>query len=312
MPFTGSRSYAALGFGFFGSGRGFWSPELNVAREFLFYYLTTPAGFWIAASLSIFALCVASIIMIKADAPSGNDRETLIVVTACHLFFIAALFAWPGSWAYYSYLLVLGVGIGVTLFRSSGFKQPWPKEAFETPDLMDAAKATNNRGKQALNPGAFRFFPSFRICRLRWVCAFLILLAFTGHWRKYREVAGDWRYSTRSAETAMLWADDNQRSEWARVVEMADRKRLLFLHNGCASQIFPAVQSPPSWFFSPGIQTPVEIAAIRRQIEAADVVVSFNHAAILDPWTWREFADQRAKFTVFWRGVFLTIHERIH
>jgi hypothetical protein len=109
----------------------------------------------------------------------------------------------------------------------------------------------------------------------------------------------------------MLWADENQRAEWSRVVEMAQRKRLLFLHNGGASQLFPEVQSPPSWFFSPGIQTPVEIAAIRRQIETADVVVTFNHAAILDPWTWEEFADLRAQFGVRWRGVYLTIHERL-
>jgi hypothetical protein len=133
----------------------------------------------------------------------------------------------------------------------------------------------------------------------------------TGHEQRYRGVAGDWRHSTRAAETAMLWADENQRAEWSRVMEMARRKRLLFLHNGCASQLFPEAQSPPSWFFSPGIQTPVEIASIRRQIETADVVVTFNHAAILDPWTWEEFADLRAQFAVTWRGVYLTIHERL-
>jgi hypothetical protein len=266
MPFTASKSYTALGFGFFGSGRRFWWPELNGAGDFLWYYLTTPAGFWVAASLSLCALCAATIIGNKAEGAKANDREILIAVTALHLFFIIAVFAWPGSWAYYSYLLVLGVGIGISLFQSS------------------------------VN---------------LWMCALLMLLALTGHEQRYRGVAGDWRHSTRAAETAMLWADENQRAEWSRVMEMARRKRLLFLHNGCASQLFPEAQSPPSWFFSPGIQTPVEIASIRRQIETADVVVTFNHAAILDPWTWEEFADLRAQFAVTWRGVYLTIHERL-
>ncbi|HKQ80542.1 MAG TPA: hypothetical protein VJ810_43010 [Blastocatellia bacterium] len=268
MPLTASRSYAALGFGFFGNGRKFWWPELNGAGDFIRYYLTTPAGFWVAASLSLCALCAAAIIGFKAEGAKANDRETLIAVTACHLFFIVALFAWPGSWAYYSYLLVLGVGAGISLFRSGV------------------------------------------TLRFHWACAMLILLALTGHEQRYRWVSGDWRHSERAAETAMLWADEKQRAEWARALEMARRKRLLFLHNGCAGQLFPLVQSPPSWFFSPGIQTPNEIAAIRRQIETSDVVVSFNHAAILDPWTWEEFADLRAQFTATWRGVYFTIHER--
>jgi hypothetical protein len=140
--------------------------------------------------------------------------------------------------------------------------------------------------------------------------ALLTLLALTGHQQRYRAVSGDWRYSARAPEAAMLWADDNQRAEWTRVLRMSERKRLLFLHNGCANLLFPTVQSPPSWFFSPGIQTPIEIAAIRRQIESADVVVSFNHAAILDPWSWEEFADQRGRFATTWRGVYITIHER--
>ncbi len=272
LPLTGSKSYAALGFGFFSGGKSFWRPESKGAGDLLWYYLTTPAGFWIAASLLLIALCAMTIagrIISLApksgenmDGSEANDRETLIAMTVLHLFFIVALFAWPGSWTYYSYLLVLGVGIGMAMFR------------------------------------------------FNWMWAALMLLALTGHEQRYRGAAGDWRFSARTAETAMLWAYEDQRAEWTRVMEMAQRKRLLFFHNGCAGLLFPAAQSPPNWFFSPGIQTPIEIAAIRRQIETVDVVVSFNHAPILDPWTWEEFADQRSQFAPTWRGVHLTIHER--
>jgi len=314
LPFTASRSYAALGFGFFGSGRSFWRPELNGAGDFIRYYLTTPAGFWIAASLSLCALCAATVGGFKADGAKANDRETLIAVTACHLFFIVALFAWPGSWAYYSYLLVLGVGTGTSLFRSGApLSERRNEESLGNAGNAGNAEHAEKRNDPTIIFRVFRYFRVFRVSRVSrfdWICALLMLLALTGHEQRYRGVAGDWRHSARAAETAMLWADENQRSEWARVVETAQRQRLLFLHNGCAGQLFPAVQSPPSWFFSPGIQTPVEIAAIRSQIETADVVVSFNHAAILDPWTWEEFADLRAQFAATWRGVYLTIHER--
>jgi hypothetical protein len=36
----------------------------------------------------------------------------------CHLFFLAIFFGWPGSWTYYSSLLVLGVGFGLTVYRA--------------------------------------------------------------------------------------------------------------------------------------------------------------------------------------------------
>jgi len=293
LPFTAKKSYAALGFGFFGSGRGFWAPELNGVGDYLRYYITTPAGFWIVASLSLFAFCAAAIIRFKSEGAKAN--ETLIALTVLHIFFIVALFAWPGSWAYYSYLLVLGVGIGLEQWREKAMK--------------NAGKAKHPENVIPL----FRVFPYFRVFSVfgsRWMWALLTLLALTGHQQRYRAVSGDWRYSARAPEAAMLWADDNQRAEWTRVLRMAERKRLLFLHNGCANLLFPTVQSPPSWFFSPGIQTPIEIAAIRRQIESADVVVSFNHAAILDPWSWEEFADQRGRFATIWRGVYITIHER--
>jgi hypothetical protein len=308
MPFTGSRSYAALGFGFFGNGRRFWWPEMNGAGDFILYYLTTPAGFWIAASLSLCALCAATTLGFKADGAKANDRETLVAVTACHLFFIVALFGWPGSWAYYSYLLVLGVGIGISLFRSGEtLLERRSEEALKDAEITEQAEKSH---KVFSFFRVFSYFRAFRVSRFSWGYALLMSLALAGNEQRYRGVSGDWRYSARAAETAMLWADENQRAEWARVVEMARRKRLLFLHNGCASQLFPTVQTPPSWFFSPGIQTPVEIAAIRRQIETVDVVVSFNHAAVLDPWTWEEFADLRAQFAATWRGVYLTIHER--
>ncbi len=262
LPLVGAESYAALDFGFFGNGKSFWWPDARGFNEFIWYYLTTPAGFWLLASLLLGAWGIAALIP-SWRATKAPERETLVVLAACHFFFIFVMFGWPGSWTYYSHLLVAGVCVGL---RSSG--------------------------------------------RQRWALAPLLILALTGLTQTYQWSVNNWRHSERTAATAGLWSDQQQREEWTRVIELGRNRTLLFLHNGCANLLFPEAQTPLTYFLSPAMQTPREIANIRRQVEQASVVISFNHAATLDAWTWPEFADQRAQFETTWRGVYLTIHER--
>ncbi len=263
LPLDGIKSYVALDFGFFGNGRTFWWPDADRFSDFVRHYVTTPAGFWLLGSL---LLGIWGLVALAPSRRSINaaQREALVVVAACHFSFIFMMFGWPGSWTYYSYLLVAGVCIGL----------------------------------------------QFSWQRWRAVAAPLLLLALTGLAQTYQASVNNWRYSERTPVTAGLWADAQQRDEWSRVIELAHHRPLLFLHNGCASILFPEVQVPQAYFLSPAMQTPQEIANLRRQIEQASVVVSFNHAAVLDAWSWPEFADQRAQFETTWSGLYLTIHER--
>lgn len=263
LPLVGLESYVALDFGFFGNGKSFWLPEGHGFNEFAWYYVTTPAGFWLMGTMSLGVWGVVALIPTQRAA-NAAERETLITLAACHFFFIFVMFAWPGSWTYYSYLLVAGVCLGLQLSRR------------------------------------------------RWLTlAPALLLAITGLTQTYLASANNWRYSEPTLTTAGLWADWQQREEWSRVIELARRRPLLFVHNGCASLFFPEVQTPEAYFLSPAMQTPREIASLRRQIEQSSVVVSFNQpSAVLDAWSWPEFADQRAHFETTWRGFYLTIHER--
>ena len=262
LPLVGLESYVALDFGFFGNGKSFWLPEAHGFNEFVWYYLTTPAGFWLLGTLLLGVWGIVALIPSRREK-NVAERETLVALAVCHFFFIFVMFAWPGSWTYYSYLLVAGVCLGLQLSK-------------------------------------WRWLP----------LAPALLLAITGLTQIYLASVNNWRYSERTPTTAGLWADGQQRDEWSRVTELARRRPLLFVHNGCASLFFPEVQTPEAYFLSPAMQTPREIASLRRQIEQASIVVSFNHAAILDAWNWPEFADQRAQFETTWRGVYLTIHER--
>lgn len=123
IPANGSQSYKALDFGFFRNGRTFWLPKLNSAAQFAHYYSFTPAGFWIVCTvlIAIFGLLSLVKLMPRVAPASSSFREsryeTLIVVAACHFTFLFVFFGWPGTWTYYSSLLIAGVTLGFAAFR---------------------------------------------------------------------------------------------------------------------------------------------------------------------------------------------------
>jgi hypothetical protein len=120
LPLTGRRSYEALDFGFFGNGRSFWLPETGTASAYVQHYLFTPAGFWLTCTILLGVCGIFSVRKLLQESSAWH--ETLLAIAVCHFFFIFVLFAWPGSWTYYSYLLVIGAGIGATIH---GFRPIW-------------------------------------------------------------------------------------------------------------------------------------------------------------------------------------------
>lgn len=261
LPLMGARSYQAINFGLFGSGQTFWWPELNGAAQYAKYYLFTPAGFWIVCTLLLAVFGLRSLFKLFRD--STEKHEAMVTIAACHFFFLAVFFGWPGSWAYYSYLLAAGVGLGLMIHR--------------IPVALTLA---------------------------------LALVALLGHTQTIKNAANAWQWTRRSPETAGLWSYSDQRDEWMRVRALAGDRQIFYLNNGCPELLFPNVGAPVSFFLSPATQTPKEIEHIQRQLEKAEVVVSFNQGPVLDAWNWPEFAAQRAAFIDTWRGTYLTIHER--
>jgi hypothetical protein len=261
LPLVGAKSYQALDFGLLGNGRTFWWPNLSGATQYAKYYLLTPAGFWVISTLLLLIFGVRT--LLEPFRRLTAKHETLVTIAACHFFFLAAFYGWPGSWTYYSYLLVIGIGMGLALFRAR-------------PSLVLA----------------------------------LTLVALVGHTQTYKNTVNAWRHATRTPETAGLWAHADQRGEWAHVRAIAGEREIYYLNNGCPELLFPRVKGPVSFFLSPAMQTPREIELIQRQLEQAEVVVTFNQGPILDAWYWDEFAKQRADFVDTWQGDHLTVHER--
>ena len=265
FPANGSHSYQTLHFGLFGNGRRFWLPQLATPAQFAQYYALTPAGFWIVCTLCIAGFGALSLRKLwqGTDARSETKHETMFIVAACHLIFLFTFFGWPGTWTYYSSLLIGGVALGLFVHR----------------------------------------------VRLGLIVA-LTLLALAGNVERFQITANAWRWMSRSANTAGLWAFDDMRNEWAKARALAGARRMLYLNNGCPELLYPNLDAPASFFLEPGLQKPIEIERIRAQLNQASVVVTFNQGEVLDPWHWPEFATERKSFVETWHGVYLTVHER--
>lgn len=105
LPLSGARAYRALHLG--------WS---GVAKELLYfpgvklgYYIGTPVGFWVSATVYLTAAAASVGVMTNRTALRTANREMILTCAILHLGFIALFYGFPSSWTYYSYVLVAGI-----------------------------------------------------------------------------------------------------------------------------------------------------------------------------------------------------------
>ena len=121
FPTVGAKSYRLNNLGFFhGIGRYFWHPP--GAR--IGYYLGTTAGFWLAAT-TFFLICaivsLARTVRPKfAEDPYAHNHEMIVTCAIIHIIFVCLF--WPHAWgyAYYYYVLMMGLAAVAPLSRSRG------------------------------------------------------------------------------------------------------------------------------------------------------------------------------------------------
>lgn len=130
LPLTGGRSYREMNFGIFHAGKSFWLHGGSLG-DVLHYYIFSPAFFWLAATLMVWSLGTAALLRLwhrpawhrrpadegalgQGNAESRRPGDPLLVTIALlHAAFVFVFYAWAGSWTYYSYLLVLGLLVGL-------------------------------------------------------------------------------------------------------------------------------------------------------------------------------------------------------
>ena len=280
LPLAGGKSYVAMHFGFFHAGRDFWWHSAGSIGATLLYYLNTPVLMWFfgTAVTWIAALVVLVRARRRVAMPlDGGTPETdalLVTVAILHAVFVFALYAWSGSWTYYSYLWVIGVLI--VLVR--------------LPDFISVFSIPFNR-RQAM--------------------AAIVVIAAIGLFAKAGESMGRWGYMRREAGAGGLWAFPDFLNDAEKVREMTKGRNALYLVNGNLPAIWPEVQTPAVWFLSPGIQTPPELSALRGQIDAAELVVTFkDYDPLQEAWNWPELAEQRRGFEIAYTGRSFVVWKR--
>jgi hypothetical protein len=112
LPLSGMANYRAMHAGFFrGEGANFWHPP----HANWHYYAGTVFGFWaLAGAYLVYSAVPAASRMFgemraKLASLSGLRDEIIVSCAALHLIFVTSFFGHPGTWNYYSYILIVGV-----------------------------------------------------------------------------------------------------------------------------------------------------------------------------------------------------------
>ncbi len=139
----------------------------------------------------------------------------------------------------------------------------------------------------------------------------LAAVAALGLSGKFTESWGRWTGMAREANTQGLWTYPEFVEDAEKARGMVKGNAALFLVNGDLAGFWPEARVPAVWFLSPGIQTPAEIAAIRKQMDAAEMIVTCkDYDPLQEAWNWPEFAAERNAFEQTWVGRDFVVWQR--
>ncbi len=113
LPIEGVSNYRALNFGLLGAGRQLWDPK---GYPWIIYLIDV-SGFLIVSTTF---LCASTLLVLRSryeNRLASRRRELLVTCTVLHVVFLTLFFGNQWSWIYYSYVLMIGTSIAVTLGR---------------------------------------------------------------------------------------------------------------------------------------------------------------------------------------------------
>jgi hypothetical protein len=268
LPFTGAKTYASTGFGFFtASGRSFWlTPEL-------WRYIGSPTGiFLIAAGATALGAVLAGVRLMRdrASAAAAGELksrgawELLMTIGILHTAFIVGFYGWAGSWTYYSYLPVLGLTLAMRLF----------------------VRTRRERKVAFVVLGTLMFFSH----------GMLIAVSLDGWRSKSRDGEGLPGAANGLYRYAYLWDD------WKAAMAQVGTRRTVVMSNGYLFDLPGHLEMPDAWFPEPGIPTAAEVERVKAQVARAQCVLLWNEYGAgpshpdLRLWAFPEFEKERGEF----------------
>jgi hypothetical protein len=121
-----------------------------------------------------------------------------------------------------------------------------------------------------------------------------------------------WKATSPNSETAGLWSQPGEASEWNKVVAIARREKMVVMEiRGGVEVMYPEFGKPVAFFLTPGLTTKGEIARTAARLSTAD--------AFVVPGVVRLFGDLPKEpeitavmkdFDLEWKGYFFEVYRR--
>ena len=122
-----------------------------------------------------------------------------------------------------------------------------------------------------------------------------------------------WRNFRPAADTAWLWAHDDEREEWRRVREIMGEQStsMLTTQGGCVELLVPGFERPENVFVCRGIPLPAELKRKLDQVASARVIVikETSHIRFLDQWP--EFVKALDGCELAWSSKSFQVYRRL-
>lgn len=121
LPLSGAYAYRAQHLGLLGEGQHFlYSPGVRPG-----YYVGTFAGIWIVGTIWLIGGAAVGafrfIAGLRDHLPVEMATEMVVTCGLLQVIFITILFGTAQSWAYYSYILVMGIAASSKLSQQAGY-----------------------------------------------------------------------------------------------------------------------------------------------------------------------------------------------
>ena len=141
----------------------------------------------------------------------------------------------------------------------------------------------------------------------------LILLGIAGQKGMIEANVRAWFNTAPSAATAGLWASNDERQEWIRVLDIAKvNSSVLLTYDGCAQVIVAALTKPVAATMIRGQTTASELGRKMEQLSAVQIAIVpevVNSSGFLNAWP--EFNGKLSKWGVIvYKGSFFTVYRR--
>jgi hypothetical protein len=298
LPFKGAQGYAASNLGFFRNGSYFWKP----LHPTVAYYLESPAGFWLAATMLLIAACGYSLARHATSAMSSpsarRTRELLLSCAWMQIIAVAVLWGNEFSYQYYCFVLVLGLLAAMTI--GPRWRAAVLAVALLVPLGKVGVRSLNRIGSMVARYQAGAVASANRTAAAPRAS---VPKSHTYAW---------WLTRSRTAITAGLWASAGEREEWGKVLDLIrGHPAALLKTNGCAELLFPEFSKPVGLYLDKGLPLPRELAARSAQIaNSAMMVVPTDETALLEIWPALGRVVS-ARFKVVFRGDLFTVFEKV-